>query len=91
MASLANNISSTTIPIKNKADVIIDLLIDTIENQYMIQPLVHLCLYGNARAKSMLLGHLNGKNIMRYCCGSIQSKTNNHHKTGCAPSSQANG
>jgi hypothetical protein len=68
MASLASNISSTAIPIKNKADVIIDLLIDTIENQYMIQPLVHLCLYGNARAKSTLLGHLNGISVIRYCC-----------------------
>lgn len=55
MVSLSNNLSSTTTLIKNKADVIIDLLIDTVESQYLVQPLVHLCLYGNSRSKSILI------------------------------------
>jgi hypothetical protein len=61
MTSLSNNLSSTNVVVKNKADVLVDLIVDTVENVYLIQPLVHLSIYGNTRSKPAILLHLNGK------------------------------
>lgn len=57
---LSNNICSANIALKNKADILIDLLIDTLESVCLVQPLVHLSLYGNTRARSTILLHLCG-------------------------------
>lgn len=61
LSCLANNLCSTNTTLKNKADILIDLLIDTVENIFLIQPFVHLISFGNARAKSILILHLCGK------------------------------
>ncbi len=60
LGGLCNNICSTNVPLKNKSDIIIDLLIDTIESVYLAQPFVHLALYGNARARPTIVLHLCG-------------------------------
>ena len=66
MNALNNSLSSTNTVVKNKADLVVDLLIDTIENVYLIQPLVHLSIYGNKRAKPAIIQHLNGIYIYIY-------------------------
>ena len=58
MNSIANGLSSTNSAVKNNADVLIDLLIDTVENVVLIQPLVHLALYANIRSKPLIIQHL---------------------------------
>ena len=57
---LANNLCSSNATLKNKADILIDLLIDTVENVCLVQPFVHISLYGNARAKPGIILHLCG-------------------------------
>jgi len=58
LSCLATNLCSTNVTLKNKADILIDLLIDTLENSCLIQPFVHITLYGNPRAKPGIILHL---------------------------------
>ncbi len=60
LGCLATNLCSTNAPLKNKSDTLIDLLVDTVENVCLVQPLVHISLYGNPRAKPTIISHLCG-------------------------------
>ncbi len=60
MGALSNNLSATNPAVKNNADVIVDLLVDTLENFYLIHPFVHSSIYGNPRSKPNIILHLNG-------------------------------
>ena len=58
LESLATNLCSTNVALKNKSDVLIDLLVETLEATTLIQPFVHVILYGNLRAKPIMIQHL---------------------------------
>eukprot|EP00826_Nyctotherus_ovalis_P065707 TRINITY_DN9663_c0_g4_i1.p1 TRINITY_DN9663_c0_g4~~TRINITY_DN9663_c0_g4_i1.p1 ORF type:complete len:244 (+),score=55.97 TRINITY_DN9663_c0_g4_i1:206-937(+) len=53
---LSTNLSSTNLALKNKSDVLIDLLVETLEPTSLLQPFVHVMLYG--RAKVTMIQHL---------------------------------
>lgn len=57
---LSPNLGSANAALKNKADILIDLLVDTIESVYLVQPLIHIGLYGNLRARPGVIQHLCG-------------------------------
>lgn len=60
LTGLSTNLCSTSTSLKNKSDTLIDLLIDTVENIYLVQPFVHIALYGNIRARPSIIIHLCG-------------------------------
>ncbi len=63
---LNNDICSTNVTLKNRADTLIDLLIDTVESSCLAQPFVHLSLYGNVRARPTIVLHLCGTLSLQY-------------------------
>lgn len=58
LESLASNLCSTNVALKNKSDVLIDLLVETLEALSLLQPFVHVIVYGNSRAKTIMIQHL---------------------------------
>ena len=79
LTGLSTNLCSTNSSLKNKADILIDLLVDTVESVYLAQPFVHIALYGNARAKPVIILHLCGMLIInvipnRHFAGDKSSK-----------------
>ena len=60
LTALVNNLSSTNVTLKNKADILIDLLVDTVENSCLIQHFSHFSLFGSPRAKPIIIAHLCG-------------------------------
>lgn len=60
LTGLSTALCSANAALKNKADLLIDLLIDTVETVHLAQPLVHIILYGNSRARPVMLVHLCG-------------------------------
>jgi len=60
LTGLSTVLCSANATLKNKADILIDLLIDTIETIHLAQPFIHLILYGNSRARSIMITHLCG-------------------------------
>lgn len=57
---LSPNLGSTNAALKNKADILIDLLVDTVETVYLVQPFIHIALYGSLRSRSCIIHHLCG-------------------------------
>jgi len=60
LTGLSTNLCSTNAALKNKADILIDLLVDTVESIYLAQPFVHIALYGNSRSRPTIILHLCG-------------------------------
>jgi len=58
LESLASNLCSTNVSLRNKSDILIDLLIETLEPVSLLQPFVHTIVYGNSRAKAIMIQHL---------------------------------
>lgn len=64
VAGVSANLCSTNTILKNKTEILLDLLVDTVEGRCLVQPLVHAALYGNARAKATIVAHLCGMNCL---------------------------
>ena len=60
LTGLSANLCSTNILLRNKTDLLIDLLVDTLESDCLAEGLVHLALYGNSRARAPIISHLCG-------------------------------
>jgi hypothetical protein len=64
LEGISNNLCSTNTILKNKSEMLLDLVIDTVESECLVQPLVHIALYGNARARATIIAHLCGTLII---------------------------
>jgi len=56
--SISLVLNTTNISVKNKADILIDLIIDTVECSCLVNPLSQLALYSNVRSKAAIITHL---------------------------------
>jgi len=56
--SVANMLSSANPSIKNNADILIDLIMDTIDNVFLIQPFAKLSQIANVRSKANIIQRL---------------------------------
>jgi len=57
---LSPNLGSMNAALKNKTDILIDLLVDTVESVCLVQPFIHVALYGSLRSRSGIIQHLCG-------------------------------
>jgi len=63
LSGLSTNLCSTNSALKNKSEILIDLLIDTIESVYLVQPFINIALYENIRARPSVIFYLCGISI----------------------------
>ena len=60
LGGISSNLCSTNTILKNKSETLLDLVIDTVENDCLVQPLVYIALYGNDRLRATIITHLCG-------------------------------
>eukprot|EP00826_Nyctotherus_ovalis_P063302 TRINITY_DN9272_c0_g3_i2.p1 TRINITY_DN9272_c0_g3~~TRINITY_DN9272_c0_g3_i2.p1 ORF type:complete len:156 (+),score=13.87 TRINITY_DN9272_c0_g3_i2:92-559(+) len=73
----SSNLCSTNAVLRDKTEILIDLLVGTVEGACLVQPLVHVALCGNARAKATIVTHLCGMELLnsRYTVRGEQEQT----------------